>query len=151
MAKKSLDPIDAMYEIAEAAQPITGRGVGYKLFSGGLIPSMATSDMRSVYRLLKEARERDISDLERFARILFVFWRELHSAGRANDFFGTGRVVPSALPIQFDEAALARVLGHVFFAEIGRHGESLARRVDARTTVFRSPRCRTPARKFCRG
>lgn len=60
MAKKSLDLIDAMREIAEAAQPITGRGVGYKLFTAGLIPSMATGDMRSVYRLLKEARERGI-------------------------------------------------------------------------------------------
>jgi hypothetical protein len=49
-----------MHEIAEAAQPITGRGVGYKLFTAGLIPSMATPDMQSVYRLLKEARERDI-------------------------------------------------------------------------------------------
>jgi hypothetical protein len=39
MAKKSLDLIEAMREIAEAAQPITGRGVGYKLFAAGLIPS----------------------------------------------------------------------------------------------------------------
>ena len=31
-AKKSIELIDAMFEIAEAAQPITGRGVGYKLF-----------------------------------------------------------------------------------------------------------------------
>ncbi len=56
-AKKSLDLIEAMYGIAEAAQPITGRGVGYKLFSAGLIPSMARSEMQRVYRLLKEARE----------------------------------------------------------------------------------------------
>ncbi len=47
-----------MYGIAEATNPITGRGVGYKLFTAGLIPSMATKDMRPVYRLLKEARER---------------------------------------------------------------------------------------------
>jgi hypothetical protein len=58
-AKKSLDLIEAMYTIAEAAQPITGRGVGYKLFTSGLIPSMARSEMQRVYRLLKEARERD--------------------------------------------------------------------------------------------
>jgi hypothetical protein len=31
MAQRSLDLIAAMYEAAEAAQPITGRGVGYKL------------------------------------------------------------------------------------------------------------------------
>jgi len=46
-----------MYGIAEAAQPITGRGVGYKLFTAGLIPSMARREMVRVYRLLKLARE----------------------------------------------------------------------------------------------
>jgi hypothetical protein len=56
-AKKTLDLIEAMYAITEAAQPITGRGVGYKLFTAHLIPSMARSEMQKVYRLLKEARE----------------------------------------------------------------------------------------------
>jgi hypothetical protein len=56
-AQRSLDLIDAMHAAAEAAQPITGRGVGYKLFTAGLIPSMGRSDMQRVYRLLKEARE----------------------------------------------------------------------------------------------
>ena len=60
MARASLDLIDAMADITEAAQPITGRGVGYKLFTAGLIPSMSTNDMQRVYRLLKEARERDM-------------------------------------------------------------------------------------------
>ena len=32
MAHKSPELIDAMWAIAEAAQPITGRGIGYKLF-----------------------------------------------------------------------------------------------------------------------
>ena len=58
MAQKSLDLIEAMYAAAEAAQPITGRGIGYKLFTRGLIPSMGRADMQRVYRLLKEARER---------------------------------------------------------------------------------------------
>jgi hypothetical protein len=58
MAQRSLDLIEAMYAVAEAAHPITGRGVGYKLFTAGLIPSMARSEMQRVYRLLKEARER---------------------------------------------------------------------------------------------
>jgi hypothetical protein len=57
MAKKSLDLIEAMYSAAEAAQPITGRGIGYKLFTAGLIPSMSTQDMQKVYRLLRIARE----------------------------------------------------------------------------------------------
>jgi hypothetical protein len=57
MAQRSLDLIEAMATIAEAVQPVTGRGVGYKLFTAGLIPSMATSDMARVYRLLRIARE----------------------------------------------------------------------------------------------
>ncbi len=57
MAQQSLDLMDAMYAAAEAANPITGRGIGYKLFTAGLIPSMETSVMQRVYRLLKEARE----------------------------------------------------------------------------------------------
>jgi hypothetical protein len=56
-SQHSLDLIQAMYDIAEESQPITGRGVGYKLFSLGLIPSMSRNDMQVVYRLLKEARE----------------------------------------------------------------------------------------------
>jgi hypothetical protein len=60
-AQRSLDLIEAMYDAAEAAQPITGRGIGYKLFTAGLIPSMSRNDMQRVYRLLKEAREEAIS------------------------------------------------------------------------------------------
>lgn len=60
MAKESLRVIEAMHDIAEAAQPITGRGVGYKLFTAGLIASMSTKDMKKVYRLLKIARERNM-------------------------------------------------------------------------------------------
>ena len=59
-AKKTLDLIDTMYRIVEAAQPITGRGVGYKLFVAKLSPSMSTNDMQKVYRLLKETREEGI-------------------------------------------------------------------------------------------
>jgi hypothetical protein len=58
MAQRSLDLIKAMADICEAAHPITGRGVGYKLFTRGLNPSMGRADMQRVYRLLKEARER---------------------------------------------------------------------------------------------
>jgi hypothetical protein len=59
-SQSSTDLIDAMYQAAEAAQPITGRGIGYKLFSRGLIPSMAVPEMRKVYRLLRIAREEEI-------------------------------------------------------------------------------------------
>jgi len=60
MAKASLDLIEAMHAAAKAAQPITGRGIGYKLFTAGLIPSMGTNEMQRVYRLLRQAREMDI-------------------------------------------------------------------------------------------
>jgi hypothetical protein len=60
MAQASIALIQAMAAVAEEAQPITGRGVGYKLFTAGLIGSMAKPDMQRVYRLLKEARERDL-------------------------------------------------------------------------------------------
>jgi hypothetical protein len=59
-SKKSVELIEAMRSITEVAQPITGRGVGYKLFTAGLMPSMGRADMQRVYRLLKEAREQNI-------------------------------------------------------------------------------------------
>jgi hypothetical protein len=60
MAQRSLDLIEAMRTTTAVIQPVTGRGVGYKLFTAGLIASMATNEMQRVYRLLKEARERDL-------------------------------------------------------------------------------------------
>ena len=48
MGQKSLDLIEAMRAIAAAVQPITGRGIGYKLFTAGLIPSMEKSEMQRV-------------------------------------------------------------------------------------------------------
>jgi hypothetical protein len=59
MAQRSLELIEAMYAIAKAAQPLTGRGVGYKLFAQALIASMEKKEMQRVYRLLKEAREQE--------------------------------------------------------------------------------------------
>src|SRR5262249_12348087 len=60
MGQRSLDLIEAMRAIAEAVHPVTGRGVGYKLFIARLIASMAKNEMQRVYRLLKEARERGL-------------------------------------------------------------------------------------------
>ncbi len=57
MAQQSLDLIEAMYAAAEAAQPITGRGVGYKLFTRGLIPSMATGGHAEGLPPAADARE----------------------------------------------------------------------------------------------
>jgi hypothetical protein len=60
MAQRSLDLIEAMRVITKTAQPITGRGVGYKLFVKGLIDAMARSEMAKVYRNLLTAREQDV-------------------------------------------------------------------------------------------
>jgi hypothetical protein len=53
--KSTIKLIEAMYKIAEEAKPITGRGIGYKLFAAGLIGGM--NEMNKVYRALKIARE----------------------------------------------------------------------------------------------
>ena len=37
MSQASLDLIEAMHDITEDMQPITGRGVGYKLFTRGTV------------------------------------------------------------------------------------------------------------------
>jgi hypothetical protein len=58
MSRSSLKLIDAMREIIRPVKPITGRGVGYKLFVKRLIKSMAANDMKRVYRLLKIGREK---------------------------------------------------------------------------------------------
>src|SRR5688572_9569611 len=60
LAGASLDLIAAMLAAAEAAQPITGRGIDYELFIAGLIPSMVINAMQRVYRLLKHAGEQGI-------------------------------------------------------------------------------------------
>jgi hypothetical protein len=52
--------VNLMFSIVKAAQPITGRGVGYKLFVAGRIKSVSQTDMQRVYRLLKVARESGI-------------------------------------------------------------------------------------------
>jgi hypothetical protein len=60
MAQKSRDLIDAMCAAAESTNPITGRGIGYKLFVQDLIPSVGRADMQRVYRLLTVAREQNV-------------------------------------------------------------------------------------------
>jgi hypothetical protein len=53
--KSTIKLVEAMKKIAEESRPITGRGVGYKLFTAGLIENM--NQMNVVYRALKLARE----------------------------------------------------------------------------------------------
>jgi hypothetical protein len=56
-SKSTISLIEAMYRIAEEAKPITGRGIGYKLFAAGLIQNMSSGEMKKVYYALKVARE----------------------------------------------------------------------------------------------
>jgi len=56
-SKKSRDLIAIMHKIAEAAKPISVRGIAYKLFTAGLIPSMGRNETNRVSRLLTDARE----------------------------------------------------------------------------------------------
>ena len=56
--KATIRLIEAMKKIAEETKPITGRGIGYKLFAAGLIDGMNKKTMNTVYRGLKVARER---------------------------------------------------------------------------------------------
>jgi hypothetical protein len=53
--KSTIKLIEAMRRIAEETRPITGRGIGYKLFAAGLISGM--NEMPKVYRALVVARE----------------------------------------------------------------------------------------------
>jgi hypothetical protein len=55
--KSTLRLIEAEKNIADETHPITGRGVGYKLFNAKLIASMSKKDMQVAYRCLKVARE----------------------------------------------------------------------------------------------
>jgi hypothetical protein len=58
LGKATLSLIEAMKEIAQKAQPITGRGIGYQLFAAMLIESMSRQQMGMVYRALVTAREK---------------------------------------------------------------------------------------------
>jgi hypothetical protein len=60
-AAKSLRLLGAIIQITNEVAPVSGRGVGYKLFTRGLIPSMARSEMARVYRLLTQAREEGLN------------------------------------------------------------------------------------------
>lgn len=57
MAVKSLDLIDTARTILEEIQPASVRAVGYRLFTQGLIDSMAKKETSKVSRLLTIARE----------------------------------------------------------------------------------------------
>ena len=56
-SKATLDLIATCSEIIEQVQPITVRGVCYRLFVAGHIDSMATKNTQKISRLLTQARE----------------------------------------------------------------------------------------------
>jgi len=53
----TLDLIETCIKIIEPCQPITVRGVCYKLFVAGLIDSMTTKNTQKVSRMLRDGRE----------------------------------------------------------------------------------------------
>ena len=59
-SKATLDLIATCSEIIEQVQPISVRGVCYKLFVLGLIDSMAVKNTQKISRLLVQAREEGI-------------------------------------------------------------------------------------------
>jgi hypothetical protein len=58
-SRATLDLIDTCIKIIEPCQPITVRGVCYKLFVAGFIGSMAIKNTQKVSRILRDAREED--------------------------------------------------------------------------------------------
>jgi hypothetical protein len=56
-AQATLDLIDTCIKIIEPCQPISVRGVCYKLFVAGLIDSMAGKNTQKISRILTDARE----------------------------------------------------------------------------------------------
>jgi hypothetical protein len=58
LARKTVDLIHIMYRICEECQPITVRGVAYKLFTLFLLPDMSVKSTQKVSRLLTMAREK---------------------------------------------------------------------------------------------
>src|SRR5262249_13493114 len=59
-SKATLDLIATCREIIRGVQPITVRGVCYRLFVAGLIDSMAVKNTQKISRLLVELREEGI-------------------------------------------------------------------------------------------
>jgi len=60
LATKTLDLIDACHEILAAEQPLTVRGVCYRLFNRKLIPNMGKNSTARVSTVLTTAREREM-------------------------------------------------------------------------------------------
>jgi hypothetical protein len=58
LARKTIDLIDAIVEIAEAIQPCSVRALAYQLFNRKLIPSMAKQQTQKVSRVCTIAREK---------------------------------------------------------------------------------------------
>ena len=86
-SKETLELLQACKKIIEAVQPITVRGVCYRLFVAGLIDSMAKTNTQKISRLLVWAREEGLvpwesivdesRQMERASQ-----WRDLESYGR---------------------------------------------------------------------
>ena len=128
MARASLDLIEAMRKIAKVTQPITGRGIGYKLFTRGLIPSMGRSDMQRVYRLLSQAREEGIIPWD----WIVDETRELERVSCWDDPAAVCSGRRALVPSRLLEPSAASCRGLVRKGHRARHPQASARRVRGR-------------------
>src|SRR5262249_22900228 len=60
LGRRALELIEELRTTVAAIQPVTGPGGGSKRCTVGLIRSRARKEVQRVYRVLKEAREREL-------------------------------------------------------------------------------------------
>jgi hypothetical protein len=157
-SKATVDLIATCREIIEQVQPITVRGVCYRLFVVGLIDSMAVKNTQKISRLLVQAREEGtipwewivddsrrmegdegrFTDLREYARVIQRSYRR--------DLW---RYQPSRVVVISEKATVAGILRPVLDAYgvpfLAAHGFNSATKVyelaqeikgDARTHIF---------------
>lgn len=86
----SMALIGAAYEIARDTQPITVRGIAYKLFTRGFIASMSKNETQKVSRLLTDAREQGIIPWEWIVD-------ETRTTERVNTWSSTDAIIHAAV------------------------------------------------------
>jgi hypothetical protein len=88
----TLELIATCSKIIEQVQPITVRGVCYRLFVAGLIDSMAAKNTQKISRLLVQAREQGVIPWESIVDES----RSMEGDGRFADLEQYGRVIENA-------------------------------------------------------
>jgi hypothetical protein len=105
-SKATLALLEVCREIIEAVQPITVRGVCYRLFVAELIDSMATKNTQKISRLLVDAREKGVIPWE---------WivdesRQIEEQSSWKDLAGYARAIEKSYRRDFWAHQLSRVI-----------------------------------------